>query len=296
MIKEKYFNLRQFGEGGGDSGDASHDSGEVQVVYGKQEESSVDTHEGDNSHDADGEEDEQKKRKAEFEKLIKGEYKDLYDESVKSNIDRRFKNANQSRHDLERVNTALLPLYDKYGIDVGDVESLENAIQSDMTLYADEAEEMGLTPEQYAYIKQTQISERRATNELEQLRGSQEAQRMYQGWLSQGEELKAVYPEFDLATEVQNEKFMALLRQDWSVADAYEAIHAKELITRGIGTAAEAAQKNVVSNIRARGMRPSENGTGSKPGVIVKKDPSQFDNKDMEEIRRRVANGEKISF
>ena len=296
MNKEKYFNLRQFdGEGGGDSGDASHNSGNVQVVYGKQGDNSPET-QGDNGHDADGDKDEHEKRKAEFEKLIKGEYKDLYDESVKSNIDRRFKNANQSRQELERVNTALLPLYDKYGIDVGDIESLEGAIQSDMTLYADEAEEMGLTPEQYAFIKQTQINERKATNELEQLRGSQEAQKAYQGWLSQGEELKAAYPEFDLAAEVQDERFMALLRQDWTVADSYEAIHAKELITRGIGTAAEAVQKNVVNSIRARGMRPAENGTGNKTGVIVKKDPSQFDNKDMEEIRRRVANGEKISF
>ena len=89
---------------------------------------------------------------------------------------------------------------------------------------------------------------------------------------------------------------MNLLRQDWSVTDAYVAIHAKELIARGIGTAAERAQKNVMDNIRARGMRPAENGTDSKAGVIIKKDPSQFDNKDLEEIRKRVANGEKIVF
>lgn len=298
MIRKRYFDLHQFdgtgGAEGGNSGDASHESG-TEVVYGKQAEAEPENEPGE-SHDADDDEDEEQKRKAEFEKLIKGDYKDLYDEAVKDNINRRFKSVKESKEQVERMNMALLPLYEKYGIDAGDVEGLENAIRSDMTLYADEAEAMGMTPEQYAFAKQAEIEAMRASEELEKIKGAQEAQQAYQGWLVQGEELKKTYPDFDLATEVQDERFMNLLQSNWSVADAYEAVHAKELITRGIGTAAEKVQKNVVDNIRARGMRPAENGTGNKPGVIIKKDPSQFDEKDLEEIRRRVANGEKIVF
>lgn len=301
MIRKKYFDLHQFdGTGGagdgGNSGDASHESGtETEVLYGKQAEAETQEREPESGHDADGE-DEEQERKAEFEKLIKGDYKDLYDEAVKENINRRFKSVKESKETVEKMNMALLPLYEKYGIDAGDVEGLENAIRSDMTLYADEADAMGMTPEQYAYAKQAEIEAMRANEELEKIRGAQEAQQAYQGWLVQGEELKKTYPDFDLAVEVQDERFMNLIQSNWSVADAYEAIHAKELITRGIGTAAEKAQKNVVDNIRSRGMRPAENGTGNKPGVIIKKDPSQFDAKDLEEIRRRVANGEKIVF
>lgn len=302
MIRERLFDLHQFdgtgGAEGGDGGDAGHNSGEgAEVLYGKQAEPEAEAQASeDDDHDADGDEDEEQKRKTEFEKLIKGDYKDLYDEAVKDNINRRFKSVKESKEQIEKMNMALLPLYEKYGIDAGDVEGLENAIRSDMTLYADEADAMGMTPEQYAYAKQAEIEAMRANEELEKIRGAQEAQQAYQGWLVQGEELKNTYPDFDLAVEVQNEKFMGLLQANWSVADAYEAIHAKELITQGIGTAAEKVQKNVVNNIRARGMRPAENGTGNKPGVIVKKDPSQFDAKDLEEIRKRVANGEKIVF
>lgn len=299
MIRKRYFDLHQFdgtgGAEGGDGGDASHTESGTEVVYGKQAETEPED-DPEESHDADGDEDEEQKRKAEFEKLIKGDYKDLYDEAVKDNINRRFKSVKESKEQIEKMNLALLPLYEKYGIDTGDVEGLENAIRSDMTLYADEAEAMGMTPEQYAYAKQAEIEAMRASEELEKIKGAQEAQQAYQGWLVQGEELKKTYPDFDLATEVQNERFMNLLQSNWSVADAYEAVHAKDLITRGIGTAAEKVQKNVVDNIRARGMRPAENGTGNKPGVIIKKDPSQFDEKDLEEIRRRVANGEKIVF
>lgn len=197
---------------------------------------------------------------------------------------------------MEQINTTLLPIYAKYGLDVGDVEGLDQAIRSDMTLYADEADAMGMTPEQFVFAKQAEIEAMRANEQLERVRGAQEAQKAYKGWLAEGEELKESYPDFELETEIQNDRFMTLLKQDWSVKDAYEAVHAKELIARGIGTAAEKVQKNVVDNIRARGMRPTENGTGNKAGVIVKKDPSQFDNKDLEEIRKRVANGEKIVF
>lgn len=296
-MQKKYFDLHQFeGEaGGGNSGDASHEESGTTVLYGRQAEEPHQETEPEDGHDA-GDDSEEQKRQAEFEKLIKGDFKDLYDKSVKDNIDRRFKNVRESKEQIDEINMTLRPIYDRYGIEPGDVRGLDYAIRNDMSLYADEANELGMSPEQFAYAKKAELEASRAQEELDRIRGAQEAQRTYQGWLSEGEELKASYPDFDLETEVQNEKFMNLLGQGWSVADAYEAVHVKELIARGIGTAAEKAQQNVVNNIRARGMRPSENGTGSKAGVIVKKDPSQFDNKDMEEIRRRVSNGEKIVF
>lgn len=297
-MKRIFFDLHQFeGEaGGGNSGDASHGESGTTVLYGKQAEEPVHETELEEGHDAGDDESEAQKRQAEFDKLIKGDFKDLYDKSVKDNIDRRFKNVRESREQIDEINMTLRPIYERYGVEPGDVKGLDDAIRNDMSLYAEEADELGMTPEQFAYAKKAELEASRAQEELNRMRGAQEAQRTYQGWLAEGEELKKSYPDFDLATEVQDERFMSLLRQDWTVADAYEAIHAKELIARGIGTAAEKAQQNVVNNIRARGMRPSENGTGSKAGVIVKKDPSQFDDKDMEEIRKRVANGEKIAF
>lgn len=297
-MKKRYFDLHQFeGEaGGGNSGDASHGESGTTILYGKQAEELANETEPEDGHDAGDNESEEQKRQAEFEKLIKGDYKDLYDKSVKDNIDRRFKNVRESREQIDEINMTLRPIYERYGVELGDVKGLDYAIRNDMSLYADEASELGMTPEQFAYAKRAELEASRAQEELDRMRGAQEAQRTYQGWIAEGEELKQSYPDFDLEVEIQNERFMHLLSQDWTVADAYEAVHAKELIARGIGTAAEKAQQNVVNNIRARGMRPAENGTGSKAGVIVKKDPSQFDNKDMEEIRRRVANGEKIAF
>ncbi|MGF6376855.1 hypothetical protein M2140_001933 [Clostridiales Family XIII bacterium PM5-7] len=297
-MKKYLFNLHQFeGEGtGGNGGDAGHEeSGIEEVVYGRQEEPAG-TEASEDSHDADDDQDGEQERRKAFEDLIKGDYKDLFDERVRENIDRRFKNVHDSQEELNRVSESLMPLYERYGVDAGDWDGLEEAIRNDTSLFAEEAEEMGLTPQQYLFAKNAELEARRAQTELERVKGAQEAQKAYQGWLREGEELKKTYPEFDLAQEVQNDKFMALLKQDWNVADAYEAVHAKELITNGIGTAAVVAQKNVVDSIRARGMRPTENGTGNKAGVIVKNDPSKFDNRDMEEIRKRVLNGEKIKF
>ena len=42
----------------------------------------------------------EEKRRAEFEKLIKGEYKDLYEERIKSAINRRFRSHSEEKEDL----------------------------------------------------------------------------------------------------------------------------------------------------------------------------------------------------
>ena len=98
-MRKRYFDLHQFeGEaGGGNSGDASHGESGTTILYGKQAEELANETEPEDGHDAGDDESEEQKRQAEFEKLIKGDYKDLYDKSVKDNIDRRFKNVRESR-------------------------------------------------------------------------------------------------------------------------------------------------------------------------------------------------------
>ena len=103
------------------------------------------------------------------------------------------------------------------------------------------------------------------------------------------------YPEFDLRREVaENPRFIAMLRAGVPVRDAYEVSHLGDIQARNAAKAAAEMEKRVMDNVRAKGMRPNENGTTSQPGVIVKNDPSKFTKADRAEIARRVRRGERI--
>jgi hypothetical protein len=52
----------------------------------------------------------------------------------------------------------------------------------------------------------------------------------------------------------------------------------------------------VTQNIRAKGARPAENGTSQRAAATIKSDPSKLTLDDFEEISRRLARGEKITF
>lgn len=60
--------------------------------------------------------------------------------------------------------------------------------------------------------------------------------------------------------------------------------------------AAQTIESKVAKSIAANGARPTENGTGAQSAAVVKSDVSQLTRADRDEIRRRVARGEKIRF
>ena len=69
-----------------------------------------------------------------------------------------------------------------------------------------------------------------------------------------------------------------------------------DIKTSAARQAAREAEKQVVDGIRAKGARPPENGTAAQSAFTVKGDVSKLTRKDREEIARRAARGEKITF
>ena len=259
-----------------------------QVLYGKQD---AGNSEGD-SRFANGTD--STDLNAEFDALIKDKYKEQYDSRIQDTINKRFKNQRDLSDELDNYNSKLSPLFNRYGIEAGDVDSLADAINNDDSLYKDEADERGISLEELKYMKQLEFQNQEAEMIRSRLEAEQKAQEDYDGWVAEAEALKTKYPNLDLRAEAQNEKFTGLLRMGWSVEDAYTAAHANEFIADAVGTAAKSTEKNVVDNIRARGMRPAENGIGQNNGVIIKDDPSKYSDADILEIIKRANAGEKI--
>ena len=92
-------------------------------------------------------------RNAEFEKLIKGEYKDLYDARMQETIRSRLKGTKETVDKYNALTPTLELLAQKYGVDVNNIEALNKAIQDDDSYFEEEALEKGLTVEQLKEIK-----------------------------------------------------------------------------------------------------------------------------------------------
>ena len=114
--------------------------------------------------------------------------------------------------------------------------------------------------------------------------------------MEQAESAKQVYPSFDLRAEMQNPKFVDLLRSNIDVRTAYEVIHKDDIIAGAMQFTAKKVEQNITNKIIANGARPSENGNSSQGASVTKSDVSALTKADRAEIARRVARGEKISF
>ena len=263
------------------------------VVYGKQPaaaEEAVPAAEGQTETVA------QPDRNAEFEKLIKGEYKDLYDAKMQDTIQRRLKGSKETVDKFNALTPTLEMLAQKYGVDAGDIEALNKAIQEDDSYYEQEALEKGVTVQQLKEIRRMERENAALRQQMQEQESRDNANRLYAQWMQQEQETKAVYPSFSLETEMQNPKFVDLLRSNVDVRTAYEVLHKDDIIRGAMQFTAQTMEQKIANKIRANGARPTEGGMGSQSAAVVKSDVSQLSKADLHEIQRRVARGEKISF
>lgn len=302
MSKEKitWLNLRLF-EGGAAGGAAAASGGEgagaetsgvahqeeTEYRYGIQ----TDTDDQSNQDSDTGVD-----YSAAFDEMIKGDYKEAYQAKVKETIDKRFKNQADNEKTLQAYDAALTPLYDKYQVTFGDRDALFQAIGNDSSLYDDLAYEQGLTAEQYMRMKQLEATERQHQEMVAQQELENQARQQYMAWYDEGEKLKELYPGFDLATEAQNPDFIRDLEQGRSVKKAYEAAHLDEILRGALQKTAQNAAEGAINSIRARGLRPSENGASSRPGVVVKQDVNNLTDADLDRIVQQARAGKTIRF
>ena len=234
---------------------------------------------------------------------IREKYKDKIGEEIQGAIQKRFKNQQSFEDNYNDLLDGLAPLFLKYKLDISDVEGLKNALATDDTLLEDTAFDEGLTPEAVRERLMQQRENARLQKELERLKeeqmeaqASKEAYDQYNSWVREAEELKQLYPNFDLATELENEEFRDdLINSGKPLRKAYESAHLDEIIQGAIQTTASKVRESVTNNIKARGMRPSENGTRGGT-VSVKKNADELTDTDIDKIYKRVKMGDIISL
>ena len=235
-------------------------------------------------------------RNAMFEQLIKGEYKDLYDAKVQDTIQKRLKSSKETVDKYNALAPTLELLGNKYGVDAGDTEALIKAISEDDSYYEQEALEKGMTVQQLKEVKKMERENAELKAQMQEAQRQENGKKLYAAWMQQADEAKKVYPSFNLQAEMQNPKFVELLRSNIDVRTAYEVTHKDEIISGAMQFTAKTVESKIAKKIAANGARPAENGMGSGSAAVVKSDVSQLSKEDRAETIRRVARGEKIRF
>ena len=235
-------------------------------------------------------------RNAEFERLIKGEYKDLYDARMQDTIQKRLKSSKETVDKYNALTPTLEMLAQKYGVDIGDIESLNKAIQEDDSYYEEEALEKGISVQQLKEIRKMERENAALKAQMEEAQRQENGKKLYATWMQQAEEAKQIYPSFNIETEMANPKFVDLLRSNIDVRTAYEVLHKDDIIRGAMQFTAQTVESKIAKKIASNGARPAENGMNSQSAAVVKSDVSQLSKADRAEIIRRVQRGEKIRF
>ncbi len=314
MTKQLYFqklNLQLFAEGASGGGTGANGATSVtganavsqtkgvksnplaNVVYGKQDESAQTT---DVQETTGAEVVETPDRNAEFEKLIKGEYKDLYDARVQNTIQQRLKGSKETVDKYNALTPTLELLARKYGVDANDVEALNKAIEEDDAYYEEEALEKGVTVQQLKEIRKMEKENAELKKQMQEKTAKENQEKIYAQWMEQESKAKMTYPSLNIHEEIKNPNFASLLRAGIDVKTAYEVVHKDEIIPAAMQFTAKTVEQKLTNKIIANGARPTENGISSQGGTVVKSDVSQLSKQDRAEIIRRVQRGEKIRF
>lgn len=226
-----------------------------------------------------------------------GKFHDLYGQEVSNAIQNRFKNQKDLQGQVDQISNGLSPLFMNYGLQAGDFEGLQKAIANDDAFYKAGAERAGLDVNQYKENLKLKAEAERGRQITEAYEEQQRRNEMFAQWEDEAVELQQAFPSFDLGLEIEhNEGFAKMITSGVPVRDAFLASHASEIFANANANAEARATQNVISTIQQRASRPVEGAMHPSAAIVRKSDPSSLSNDDIDEINRRVAMGETVSF
>ena len=232
----------------------------------------------------------------EWTEAKKGKYREQYARDVKAAIDDRFKNQADANAQLQAMQPMLQALMKKAGAE--SVQELQQMILDDDSLYEDEAEAMGMPVEAYKSFKKLQDEHDQRIAQEQQAQEQMFLRQHFQNLAQQGEEMKKIYPDFDLRREMENETFRRLVAPNsgLKVSDAYFAVHHSELEPQAMAYGYQRAQQQISNTLQANRARPVEGPLKKGQSANVAIDPKAMTRQERENLIERARRGEKIVF
>ena len=237
-----------------------------------------------------------------FQQMIQGEGKAEFEHAVgqrvQAAIQQRFKNTTDYKKQLNSMAPIMQELGKRYGVDAGDAQGIYAKMTDDLSLYQKEADETGNSPETVREMHRLRAEVERAKAAEAMSAEDAALNRHIEQVAKQAEELKKVFPGFDLMAEMANPAFVRMTSPGvgLSVKDAYYAIHGEEIAQEAMRYTAQQAGQRLAASVQAGASRPMENGQRRQGPVNMQVDITHMDKATQERYAQRIKNGELINF
>lgn len=232
----------------------------------------------------------------EFDTFISGhqdEAKQWFDTKFQEVFNKRFKDYKSMEGRVKAGDQVMQMLATKYGIeDASDIKSITQALKDDDFLYAERAEANGRTIDEQRNWDNLERENREFREAQRQAERREQIDRQMAEWDKQSANLKALFPSFDLDTELRNPDFESALRSGLSMERAFYAVHGDEIVSGAMQTTANAVRSATVQDMAARRSRPRENAIGSQAAAKVSKDVHKLSKQERAEIAKRSMFGD----
>ena len=281
-------------------------------ALGSEEKSELDEEAAENQNEAEGKDGEEKgegktkspeERRKAFGELLRGEYADLTEELMQNAVTEAARRLEAS----PAMKGLMQALQEKYGTDANDLVALTEAVRNgavkDDAYYEKLAMEKGVSTRTARELDKLESQNKHLT-EQQQMIQQMERQRAQQariaelqaGWDREAEQLKAQYPDFNMAEVLANPEVEKMMRSGVSMTNAYRSAYFDHILKQQQAATARQVEQGVVNRLQQRNARPGENGTRPGGAVQTKIDVSHMSRKEMEEIEKRAMRGEVITL
>lgn len=273
-------NLRMFdGEGGGEGSAATGaEAAAPETTEGQQAEQTPE------------------EREKAFNDMINGDFRDLFDARMQKAIKERVGEVKQLQQQLQQQNDVIGLVAKKYGISTDKMGDIREALESDDVFWEEAAADQGMTVDGYKKMVKLEAENEALHKAREEAERKNQKDAVFQKWDREAEELKRMYPQFDLQSEIQDKRFLDLMGAGIDMRTIYETLHHDEILPALMQQTAKAATKQQAAAARSGQMRPAENGMSSRPAAQTVKDPAKMTKEERQEYARRAARGEIITF
>ena len=281
-------------------------------ALGSEEKSELDEEAAENQNEAEGKDGEEKgegktkspeERRKAFGELLRGEYADLTEELMQNAVTEATRRLEAS----PAMKGLMQALQEKYGTDATDLVALTEAVRNgavkDDAYYEKLAMEKGVSTRTARELDKLESQNKHLT-EQQQMIQQMDRQRVQQariaelqaGWDREAEQLKAQYPDFNMAEVLANPEVEKMMRSGVSMTNAYRSAYFDHILKQQQAATARQVEQGVVNRLQQRNARPGENGTRPGGAVQTKIDVSHMSRKEMEEIEKRAMRGEVITL
>ena len=247
-----------------------------------------------------------------FDDLVKGEYKQDFDKKVQDILHKRFREDDARRERDGKIDQLLCMLGELTGVTADeagsyDPEALHKALLDNSGIVDAVAMEAGVGTEQYLaqlQMRTENASMRRQLDAMRETRQQQEqearSRQAFDALQQEAAQLQSIYPQLDFAGLMQDAQAVRTLQAlqaagaSSPVRTVWEAMHRDEILSGVAQAAQQRGMQQVAASVAANGKRPQENGGTPQGGILTGMDVKNLSRQQRQDIRRRVARGEKI--